>query len=278
MKIMKNSTLAAVLTCGLALHATAAGIVSVTPSGSDTYGIPTWNGTAFTGMTLDYARVSGGSGGRFTNANQVVPSFGNLAPSHTDRRQQYVGYNATGTLGSGNAQLNGSTIPSYLLGLDYVLTMNDNRDNTAMQIDITTTGPGRAYLFLDTRIGDGVDQDGPTLNDLNANRTQWVLTDGWQPMITGAKPSDYLGVGDIIGLSASPNNVPNTGPNNVSSLTLNQYSEIWYLDIAGSSYSIKTMGEGYNYFGTAFAPIPEPSVLALSGLCLAAFLMRKRRV
>jgi hypothetical protein len=96
-------------------------------------------------------------------------------------------------------------------------------------------------------------------------------------MITGAKPSDYTGAGDIIGLSASPNNAPNFGPNNVDSLTLNQYSEIWYKDIEGSTYSLRTMGEGYNYFGTAFSPIPEPGTMTLLGLGMLALAFFRRR-
>lgn len=274
---MKKTLLLALIGGGITFAAHAGtSILSATPTGSDAYAIPTWSGTAITGDTLDYARVQGGSSGKFTNANQVVGGFGNLAQSHTDRRQQYVGYSSSGTLGSPNAELNGANIPSYLLGLDYVLTMNDNRNNNPFRIDITTAGPGRAYLFIDTRIGDGVDQNGPTLGNFGANLTQWILDDGWAPMITGAKPSDYTGVGDIIGLSASPNNVPNIGPNVVTGLTLNQYSEIWYRDITGNSYSIYTEGESYNYFGTAFSVVPEPSTMALAGLG-AAFLLTLRR-
>jgi len=272
---MKKALLLALVTGGIAF-ANAGVITSVSVSGGDAYAIPTWpSGTFQTGEPVDFARIQGGSSGKFTNANQTMPAFGNLAPSHTDRRQQYVGYNPTGTLGSGNAELNGASIPSYLLGLEYIATMNDNRDNASLSMTVNLAFPTRAYLFIDTRYGDGIDQDGPTLTATPMGN--WLTQDGWAPMITGAKPSDYTGVGDIIGLSASPNNVPNVGPNVATGLIINQYSEIWYRDISGTSFTLGAFGpgQGYNIFGTAV--VPEPSTMALAGLGVAFLLMLRRR-
>jgi hypothetical protein len=273
---MKKTLIIALLAGGFVLAADASVITSVSVTGGDTYAIPTWpSGTFMTGDFVDFARIQGGAGGRFTNANRLMPAFGNLAPSHTDRRQQYVGYNSTGTLGSGNAELNGANIPSYLLGLPYIATMNDNRDNASLSLTVSLAFPTRAYLFVDTRYGDGVDQTAPTLAGTPMN--SWLTVDGWAPMITGAKPSDYTGPGDIIGLSASPNNVPNFGPNSVTGLTLNQYSEIWFKDITGTSFTLGAFGPGqsYNIFGVVV--VPEPGSFGVAALGSALLLIFRRR-
>lgn len=273
---MKKTLLLALVTGCVAFGTNAGVISSVSVSGGDAYAIPAWpDGTFKTGDLVDFARVQGGTGGRFTNVNQTMPLFGNLAPSHTDRRQQYVGYNASGTLGSANAELNGASIPSYLLGGEYIATMNDNRDNGSLSLTVNLASPARAYMFVDTRYGDGNDQSGPTL--AGTPMGNWLTQDGWAPMITGAKPSDYLGVGDIIGLSSSPNNVPNVGPNVVTGLTLNNYSEIWYRDIAGTSFTLGAFGPGQSYNIYGVVVVPEPSTMALAGLGAAFLLVLRRR-
>ncbi len=52
-------------------------------------------------------------------------------------------------------QWNGGTeagLPSYLVGGEYIMSGNDNRDNAAYRLDITVSEPVMVYLLVDNRL------------------------------------------------------------------------------------------------------------------------------
>lgn len=243
-----------------------AAILSAVHSNGDVFPNATSTGTAFTGQVLTTQQ----------NASSVfvtdyrVPTLGHsdfnspltASYSMTDRRHAYAGF---GSALSGVSDP--ANFPSYLLGLPYVLTMNSNRDNLnpPFRIDITTNGPGTAYLFIDTRLGDAIATDDPLLDAVANGAAAWITADGWQPVRTGLRPADFTGTIDILG---NDENIDGT---------INNYYAIYSRQIAGNTFAVNTFGEGRNMYGVAFAAIPEPSSAALGLIAGFAFLRRRRR-
>jgi hypothetical protein len=260
---MKKFSVIAVVAAGWCFSLSAASIISVNAINSDTHALNGGVGTFKTGDALAVAR-----GSTIYNPNPyTVPMLGSStaqAPvyAYSDRNHAWVGFGAV----AGGAP-DAANFPSYLLGLDYVITMNDNRNNVspALQIDITTSGPGTAYLFLDNRTGDGAADSAPTLANSGSNLTQWVLDDGWTLVNTGLKPSYYPGNNDILGIDEG-----NDG-------AINQYASIYSRQIAGNFFSVKTQGESVDMYGVAFAPIPEPGVFILGGFGLLLAGLHRRQ-
>lgn len=253
-----------VIASGCFLTAFAGDIVSVTAVNSDTHAFNSGIGTFKTGDSLTVARNSTTI---YAPNPYLVPALGvgtAQAPvwSFSDRNHVWTGF--------GTALMQApdpSNFPSYLLGLDYVLTMNGNRDNVtpAFQIDVTTIGAGTAYLFIDNRLGDDEELDPPNPSAVANGAAQWIVDDGWTLVSTGLKPADYTGNNDILGIDESVDG------------TINQYMSIYSKQIAGNSFSLKTQGQSCNMYGAAFTAIPEPGMLALLGLGgLLVILFRRR--
>ncbi len=73
-----------------------------------------------------------------------------------------------------------STLPSYLVGNEYVRFANDGRDNTPYSFTITTDIQSVFYLLLDNRLdGTAGNADGsPTTDPVLTGGLQWVVDDG----------------------------------------------------------------------------------------------------
>jgi hypothetical protein len=242
-----------------------AAILSATATNGDSFPNDTSTGTVKTGDTVTVQQ-----GGTVHVTDYLVPTLAHTDPANpigtaslsmTDRRHAYAGFGAA--LGLAGEAAN---FPTYLIGLPYVMTMNGNRDNVSppFRIDITTNGPGSAYLFLDTRLGDGASLDDPSLSLVANGAADWITADGWTPVITGLKPADFTGTIDILGADENFDG------------SINNYYAIYSRAVTGSSFSVHTFGEGRNIYGVAFAAIPEPSAAAL-GVLAGLGLLRRRR-
>jgi len=75
--------------------------------------------------------------------------FGEEVPAYVDRNHEWTG--ATPTL----------LIPKYLLGGEYIMSGNDNRDNPDYQLDVTIAKKSFVYLLIDDRLGDGNNANPP---------------------------------------------------------------------------------------------------------------------
>jgi hypothetical protein len=90
-----------------------------------------------------------------------VGRFGEDAKAMTDRTHEYNASSAT------------LPLPSYLVGQEYILVANNNRDNAGFALDITVSQPSLVFLLIDNRLGDG---DGATPPDFTS-LMKWVQTD-----------------------------------------------------------------------------------------------------
>jgi hypothetical protein len=185
--------------------------------------------------------------------------FGEDSPSYVDRAHQWNGI--TNALGAA------WTLPAYLVGYDYVMIGNDNRDNMAFRLDITINAPARAYILIDNRGGgnDGSALTPPGLGSASTNMAggpfmQWVLDNGWLAVQTGYNRTENALLPDEIGIDEGGNG---TGP----AVSIENYNSVYYHDFAAGTFSVFEFGlANRNMYGVVVGPVPEPSILALLGL------------
>src|SRR5688500_14849345 len=99
----------------------------------------------WTGQTFPVSVANEPVPGAVIGDNYTVGTFGDLAPSYVDRNHRYIA--------DTNAPV--QQIPAYLVGGDYIMSGNDNRDNNAppYQLDVTVNQPVTAYMLIDNRLG-----------------------------------------------------------------------------------------------------------------------------
>ncbi|HEX5176977.1 MAG TPA: hypothetical protein VFV83_08110 [Chthoniobacteraceae bacterium] len=260
---------------GLALVATPSAvgqvITSVTFSGSD-------------------GPISGGIEAQRENSlgGMVVP-FGEDVFTFTDRTHQYNGprFTAAGTLTFADAPAVSDVtvgLPGYLLGAEYVSTLNGNRDNAAFQllVGLTQLRPATAYLLIDNRVGDASNTNPPALGAGGLGVMPWVADDGWKIVNTGLSPNgqpDFVGIDEGRTPSNFADRIANgtnqgTGP---GVLVNNAYTLFAKTFSAGSTITLKAQNDGTDDNMYGLVVVPEPSVMGLCGCALLAVAGNHRR-
>ncbi len=115
----------------------------------------------------------------------TVGRFEHNAPAMVDRNHRYAD--------PASSEL---PIPAYLVGSEYIMCGNDNRDNLDYRLDVTVSVTAQVYLLVDNRLGDDNSADPPLLSPT----MQWVLDDGWEPVTTGANRASDPARPDEVGL------------------------------------------------------------------------------
>jgi len=203
-------------------------ITQVVETGGD--GPPT---AQFTGQTFTGPNI-----GTYT-----VPLFGVLAKSMADRVHAYT--NASGTV----------LIPSYLNGQEYIMIRNDNRDNASLRLDVTVSSGVRVYLLIDNRLSDGANANPPTFDPTHM---QWVLDEGWTPVITGVNRLGSMSVPDEVGIDESVDG------------SINQWFSVYSKTFPAGTFQLKQADNaGRNMYGVVVAAADPPStptnLVAVSG-------------
>jgi hypothetical protein len=231
--------------------ASAAIIATVVETGGDNEATDTIT-AKWTGQTFNVTVANEPVPGALIGDPFTVGTFGSAAPAMVDRSHRYL-----------NDLTNNVSIPSYLLGADYIMSGNDNRDNAAYRLDITVNAAARAYMLIDNRLSDGDGANPPTFGPTSM---QWVLDQGWVATATGNNRGANPAAPDEVGFDEGAND------------TVDQYMSIYYKDFAPGTFSIfQADNAGRNMYGVAVTPVPEPGTVAFFGLGLAAVLRRRRR-
>lgn len=189
------------------------------------------------------------------DASYTVGLMAEDVPMFVDRNHQWNG--ATTALG----------IPKYLLGGEYIMSGNDNRDNAEYSLDVTISEPCYVYMLVDDRLGDTSNANPPNFPDWTADRTgdglpdmAWIQEQGWQPVKTGwnrfGNPDwpDQIGAdegGDGVGAGAA----------------INQWSSIYVKRFPAGTFTIGAADNtGQNMYGVVVQAVPKnPTVTKSSG-------------
>lgn len=176
----------------------------------------------------------------------TVPVFGEEVPCFVDRAHQWNG--ATLEL----------PIPEYLLGAEYIMCGNDNRDNAAYQLDITVSDAAVVYLLIDNRYPNGKDNATPPNYDEGVDPANWTTSLAWigeqgfKPVINGINRASSLEYPDEIGVDEGGNG---TGPGG----DIQQFSSIYSKTIpAPGTFSVfQPDNSGRNMYGVAVRRLPN---------------------
>ncbi len=205
-----------------------------------------WTGQTWA-VTVDNEPVTG----LVVGDNYTAGLFGDLAPAYVDRSHRFANL-------AGNLQ-----IPNYLVGSEYILSGNDNRDNAGYRLDVTVSIPVRVYMLIDNRLSDGVNTTPPTFD---ATHMQWILDQGWTATAAGLNRTANPLVPDEVPIDEGADG------------TINQYFSVYWKDFPAGTFSLfQADNAGRNMYGVV---VPEPStvvmLLAAAGLVLLGRSLRRR--
>jgi hypothetical protein len=193
----------------------------------------------------------------------TVGTIGHLAPGFVDRNHAYANDPGTG----GNPAL---PIPSYLVGAEYIMSGNDNRDNqpptigAPYQLDVTVGSAVTAYMLIDNRMSaDTSATDNLNPPTFDATHMQWILDQGWIPTANGLNRFSNPAVPDEVGFDEGANG------------DINQWYSVYQKTFPAGTFSLfQADNAGQNMYGVVIVPEPAAASVAAAGLI---FLMRRRR-
>jgi subtilisin-like proprotein convertase family protein len=208
-------------------------IASVVETGGDNEATDTitakWTGASFlTGIANEPLNNTP------TNTLFTVGFFVEEAPCYVDRNHQWNG--ATTNL----------AIPAYLLGGEYIMSGNDNRDNASYRLDITLSRAANVYMLIDNRTGDANAGNPP---NFTTNMT-WIVTNGWLAVQTGLNRSNNVAIPDEVGVDEGGNGI---GPGG----DIQNWNSIYVKSYPAGTFSIfQADNAGQNMYGVVVKPTP----------------------
>jgi hypothetical protein len=189
-------------------------ITNVVETGGDNEATDTVT-AKWTGVTF-----SNGIAGEFQNPF-TVPVFGEDVPAYVDRTHQWNG--ATVDL----------PLPSYLLGGEYIMIGNDNRDNANLRLDITVSEDVLVYILIDNRLTDLSAGDPPESGlpfDQWTGMT-WMATNDFAPVITGWNRTADFTIPDEVGVDES-------GDGTGAGVAINNWSSVYSSRKSAGTFSL----------------------------------------
>jgi hypothetical protein len=202
-------------------------ITGVVETGGDNEATDTvpakWTGVTYVGGIANEPVPGLAAGAPYT-----VGLFREHAPCYVDRNHRYT--NSTGT----------TTIPRYLLGGEYIMSGNDNRDNNPYTLDVTVNVPVIAYMLIDNRLGDASAANPPTFD---ATHMQWIVTDGWTPVKTGSNRAGDFTNPDEVGIDEGADG------------TINNWFSVYQKKFPAGTFQLKQGDNaGQNMYGAVVQP------------------------
>lgn len=184
------------------------------------------------------------SGQSFVHPNLgaiTVGTFQEEAPAYRNRTHQWNGASPTVPL------------PSYLVGGEYLMILQENRDNIPFQLDVTVSEPALVYLLVDNRLFDTANATPP---DFSAGNMSWLVETGWTAVTNGLNRTGSRSVPDEVGMDEGGDGI---GPG----VALNQWASVYVKTVPAGKFSLfQADNAGSNMYGVviravasnAFAP------------------------
>jgi len=179
-----------------------------------------WTGQTFTVSVASEPIPGAAIGDKYT-----VGLFGNHAPAFVDRNHRYT--NASDTV----------SIPAYLVGGEYIMSGNDNRDNASYVLDVTVSQAVQAYMLIDNRLGDpnSANSDPPSFGP---TKMQWLLDQGWAPVLSGKNRAGSTAAPDEVGIDEGADG------------SINQWYSVYTKAFPAGAFQLKQAdNSGQNMYG-----------------------------
>lgn len=242
---LRPLTAALALTC---LCATTLGlplITSVVETGGDNEATDTIT-ARMTGETWTVSVANEPVTGKVIGDPYLVPLFGEDVPCYVDRNHQWNG-----------ATLD-QPIPDYLVGGEYIMSGNDNRDNAGYRLDVTVSDAAIVYVLIDNRYPGGKDNATPPNYDEGVDPAGWTTslawlgTEGFQPVLNGLNRALDPSFPDEIGVDEGGNG---TGPGG----DIQQWSSVYSKILSGpGTFSVfQADNAGNNMYGVVVKRLPN---------------------
>lgn len=185
----------------------------------------------WTGVTFSSHQANEPVPGLAAGQPYTVGFFGQHAPAYVDRNHRYT--NAVP-----------APMPPYLDGQEYIMTGNDNRDNAGYLLDVYVATAVDVYLLIDNRLQDGNNADPPTFGP----NMQWVVDEGWQPVMTGVNRAGDPNRPDEVGIDESAND------------SIDQYFSVYKKSFPAGVFQLKQADNaGRNMYGVVVVSVVPPA-------------------
>lgn len=211
----------------------AAGIITnVVETGGDNEATDTIT-AKWTGQTFAVTQANEPIPGAVVGDNYTVGVFGTLAPTFVDRNHRY----------SDDTTIS-KTIPAYLVGGEYIMSGNDNRDNASYKLDVTISSPANVYMLIDNRLSDTSAATPPTFDPTHM---QWILDQGWIPTNNGFNRTASTAVPDEVAIDEGADN------------TINNWFSVYKKSFAPGVFSLlQANNDGQNMYGVVLTIAAQP--------------------
>lgn len=212
------------LSAAFATSATAANITNVVETGGDNEATDTIT-AKWTGVQWPVTVANEPVPGAVVGGNYTTGLFDDLAPAFVDRNHRYAGVSASNTL----------PIPGYLVGNEYIMSGNDNRDNPTYRLDVTIASAATVYMLIDNRLSDTSNANPPTFD---ATHMQWILDQAWIPTANGLNRAANAAFPDEVAFDEGADG------------TINQYYSVYAKDFPAGTFSLlQADNAGQNMYG-----------------------------
>jgi hypothetical protein len=223
----------------LSVAPAAAIVTNVVETGGDNEATDTivaqWTGHSWTVSVANEPFTGAVVGEMYT-----VGTFGHLAPAFVDRNHRY----------SGDLTVN-TPVPAYLVGGDYIMAGNDNRDNASYKLDVTISSPANVYMLIDNRLSDGNNVDPPTFGAANM---QWILDEAWVATSNGLNRTNNPAVPDEVAIDESADN------------DIDQWYSVYFKSYPAGTFSLlQPDNGGRNMYGVVLTIAAQPGDVDLDG-------------
>jgi hypothetical protein len=222
--LLQRVALSALLAQGAYAHPLITNVIETGGDNEATDTVPAkWTGVTFVNGVANEPKPNRGATDPYT-----VVNFGLLEPAFVDRAHAYTNAGA------------GIPLPSYLAGGEYIMTGQDNRDNPSHTLNVSVSCDSHVYLLIDNRLTDANNANPPTFD---ATHMQWVVTEGWTPVITGLNRANNPTVPDEVGIDEATDG------------TINQWFSVYTKRFPAGSFTLKQADNaGQNMYGVVVKP------------------------
>jgi hypothetical protein len=241
-------------------------ILSVVETGGDNEATDTivaqFTGSTFVNGIANEPINPSGAGDSYS-----VGTFGSLAPAFVDRSHRYIDAPVGTPLAAGGTVGIAVPIPGYLVGGEYIMSGNDNRDNAGYRLDVTVAQDSIAFMLIDNRLG-APNSSNTTPPQFGPTKMQWILDEGWEPIISGNNQFGTFDRPDEVGFDEDANG------------NLNQWFSVYAKSFPAGTFSLRQADNGgQNMYGVVVIPnevIPEPGTITLAAVGLSTLLLSRR--